>query len=91
MSFKTTASHHNRAVIETEIGIPRNTVIKNNSVIQGNVCSKSAVKNKQNHKNKKFCFGGRENEFQETKEFIFDFQKLKISAKIGKRWKMSVR
>lgn len=43
MPFIASAREHNRAVIETEIRIPWNSVVENNPVIYGDVCAQNAV------------------------------------------------
>ena len=50
MPFKTAAGHHNRAVIKTEVRIPRNAVIENNAVIQSDYGSQNAVGAEKNQK-----------------------------------------
>jgi hypothetical protein len=42
MSFKTATSSYDRSIVKAEIGIPRNSIIKNDKIIQGNIPSKNS-------------------------------------------------
>ena len=64
MSLKTTASLDNGSVIETEITIPRDSVVIDNTEILCDVPRIGAVNDHKKEKNKTFSFGGWKNDFQ---------------------------
>lgn len=57
MPFVATAGEDNRAVIKTEIGVPRNPVIKDNSVIQCDYGSQYSVNRQKKSEKSPFCPG----------------------------------
>ena len=81
--LKATARVDDGAVVETEIGIPRNSLIVNNSVIDGDIGTENSVSNQKNNKQESFRFGGRENGFKKIGKFCLEIQFLKFSAKIS--------
>lgn len=74
MPLKTAASLDNRAVVKTEIGIPRDSVVVNNSEMLRNKARIGAINDYKKKKNKCFDLCRRENDFQERNYFVRQFQ-----------------
>ncbi len=72
MSFKAAASHQDRFVIKTEIGIPWDSAVKNDSVMNGNIRTEDSVANNEKEKNSQFGISGRENQPEKVDKFCFD-------------------
>lgn len=83
MPLKAATCKDNRAVIETEIRIPRNSVVKYNPVVQRNVRSQASINNQKSEQNQHFQKIGWKYQPEKIFYFVFDFQSFQISAKIS--------
>ena len=74
MPFKTTARHHNSAVIKTEIRIPGNPVVEDNAVMMRNITAQNPITQNKKQEEQQFGPCGWKNKFQQACEFRFKFQ-----------------
>ncbi len=74
MSFKTATCHKDRSVVKTEIGIPWNSVIKNNSVMKSNIRSQNSIADNEKQEYCQFGIGGWKNQFKKMGDFCFDIR-----------------
>ncbi len=55
MPFKASAGHHDRFVVETEVGVPGNPAVKDNLVMDGNIGTQISVCHQEEEEYNQFC------------------------------------
>jgi len=57
MPLKASAGHYNRFVVETEVGIPGDSDVKNDPVMKGNISAQYSITEQEEHEYRQFGVG----------------------------------
>lgn len=81
MSFKASARHYNRFIIEAEIRVPWNSAVKNNSVVEGDIGAQNSIADKEKQENSQLSTRGREYQFKKMDDFCFNERHRSVFCK----------